>query len=119
MPVFQVLHSGPNGEGTVDRGRFEQIELERCRTVRKVEWLPYLAALPPVRGRCCGPNGMANDRGCYHAALKPAGMPDMKWTWLPSADNFVVLPMTFDLQPMIVESAASVAVPIDQILKWA
>src|SRR2546430_13695063 len=115
MPVFQVLHSGPNGEGTVDRGRFEQIELERCCAVRKVERLPNLATVAPVRGGCCGPDGMANDRGCYHATLKPARMPDMKWTGPPSANNLVVLPMTFDLKPVLVESAASIAVPIDQI----
>ena len=117
--MFHVLDSGPNGEGTVDRSRFEQIELERCCAVCKVEWLPNLATVPPVRGRCCGPDGMANDRCCYHATMKPARMSDMKWPGPPSANNLVVLPMTFDLQPMIVESAASVAVPIDQILKWA
>src|SRR5260221_5182861 len=98
--MFQILHSGPNGEGSVERGRFEQIELERGCAVRKVEWLANLATLPPVPRRCCGPNGMANERRCYHAALQPAGMPDLKRTGPPSANDLVVLPLRLYLQPV-------------------
>jgi len=45
-------------------------------------------------------------------------MPDVKRTGPPSANDLVVLPVTLDLQPVLVESAASIALPIDQILKW-
>src|SRR5260221_2928363 len=100
--MFQILPWGPNGGGSVEGGRFEQIELERGCAVRKIEWLANLATLPPVRGRCCGPNGVANDRRCYHAALKPARMPDLKRTGPPSANDLVGLPVTFDLQALLV-----------------
>ena len=118
-PFFHVCHSGPNGKSCINRGRFEEIELQRCRTVGKVERLLNLLSVSSVRGRCCGPNRVTYDSGCYNATLKPAGMPDMEWLGTPTANNFVVLPMTFDLKPVLIESTASIALPVDDILKWA
>jgi len=96
-PLFHAYHSGPDSQSCVNRGRLQEIKLQRCRTVRKVERLPNLDTVPSVCRRCCRPNSVAYDRCCDHSTLKPAGMTNIVRLGAPSAHHFVVLPMAFDL----------------------
>jgi hypothetical protein len=60
---------------------------------------------------------MAYHSGCDYSSLKPAGMPHMKGLGLPATNHFFTFPITLDLEPVIVEAAASIALPVNTILK--
>jgi len=115
--VVDRCHLCPQCDELVDRDRFEKIELQRRRAVRERHRLLDRDALVSARGGSRGPERMADDHGRDDAALEPAGQSDVKRLRLPPAHDLIAVPSALDLEPVLVRTAAPVAMPVDQILE--